>query len=363
MAAQGERNNLWVITAQGELAYYDQTGTAKAEPDLTRALRPLIDAALRPDTPVRSYVGVVGDTATPQPWGQVSLVLTDWMVRELYPTGGAPQAALTAFQQKNRVKSVYRGFELLLENRKPEYPQEPSFCPVLREGAPENTALGDVVDFMADTAVTWVVDLLASVPFGRRQQSAIIDLHARLHEGIVRKDRRRELGFAFADAGTGWEKTTTRSDYAVDQRTERSLTLDDAQLNALHTTQAFPRVERWLEIPHRQALPVRLRGFTHFANVDETALALLARHALIYTAPAGVRLLDRGMADAWNLYLLEGDVALLPEHGPTLTVSGGSAKAASPVAFLKPRKYTVNTLTRASFLWIHDALLAQLKVG
>ena len=363
MAAHGERNNLWVITAQGELAYYDETGAATVDRRLTRALQPLIETALQPDAPARSYLGVVGETVTLQPWGRTSLVFTDWMVRELYPTGGAPQAALTAFQQKNRVKSVYRGFELLLENRKPEYPKEPTFCPVLREGALPDKALGDLVDLIADTAVTWVIDLLASVPFGRRQQSAIVDLHKRLHGGIVRKDRRRELGFAFADAGTGWEKTTTRSDYAVDRRTERTLTLDDAQLNALHTTQAFPRVERWLEIPHRQALPGRLRNFTHFANVDETALALLARHALIYTAPAGVRLLDRGMTDAWNLYLLEGDVALLPEHGPTLTVSGGSAKAASPVAFLKPRKYTANTLTRASFLWIHDALLAQIKVG
>lgn len=363
MGSQGDRSNLWALTPTGELAHYDETGAAKVEPDLTRALRPLIDAALRPDAPARTYLGVIAETAAPQPWGQPSLIFTDWMVRELYPTGGAPQATLTAFQQKNRLKSVYRGFELLLEKRKPEYPKEPTYCPVLREGAPPATAVGDMGGWVAGTAGTTVIDLLAGVPFGRRQQGAILDLHARLHGGIVRKDRRRELGFAFADGDTDWATTPSRGDYAVDRRTERALTLDDAQLSALHTTQSFPRVERWLEIPHRQALPGRLRGFTHFAGIDEPALALLARHALIYTAPAGVRLLDRGMADAWNLYLLEGDVALLPAEGPTLTVSGGSPKAASPVAFLKPRKYTVNTLTRASFLWIHDALLAQLKLG
>jgi len=48
---------------------------------------------------------------------------------------------------------------------------------------------------------------------------------------------------------------------------------------------------------------------------------------------------------------------LTPADGATLRIDGGTDKAAYPVAFLKPRKYAIESLTPVSFLWVHDLLL------
>jgi hypothetical protein len=135
------------------------------------------------------------------------------------------------------------------------------------------------------------------------------------------------------------------------------VTLPSVDARRLHESEYVEPIERWLKIPHQPVGMERLRAFAQFRGIDTARLAEFTARSLIYTAPAGIRLLDRGLRDAWNLYLLEGALMLTPEDGATLRVDGGTDKAAHPIAFLKPRKYTVETLTPVSFLWIHDLLL------
>ncbi len=67
------------------------------------------------------------------------------------------------------------------------------------------------------------------------------------------------------------------------------------------------------------------------------------------------------MTDQWNMYLLEGTLMLTAEDGQAATVVGGSPQAAAPIAFLKPRKYKVASLTKVSFLWVHDLVLRTVR--
>jgi hypothetical protein len=171
--------------------------------------------------------------------------------------------------------------------------------------------------------------------------------------------------FTLTDRGYGSTTTGTEEGgfFDVDKRHERQETLDAAVGDRLRSAQElqqvdrFDQVEKWLERPHRPVDAALLRGYTQFRDLDTERLALIAEKALVYTAPSGVRLLNIGMKDAWNMYLLEGTVSLEAADGGTLLVTGGGEKAASPVSFLKPRKYTVTSVTSVSFLWIHDALL------
>ena len=122
----------------------------------------------------------------------------------------------------------------------------------------------------------------------------------------------------------------------------------------LHEAEPVEPIERWLKIPHQAVSTERLRDFAQFRGLDVTRLIDLAARSLIYTAPAGTCLLGRGMRDNWNLYLLEGSLMLTPADGSTLRVHSGTDKAARPISALKPRQYTIDTLTAVSFIWVHD---------
>jgi len=101
-----------------------------------------------------------------------------------------------------------------------------------------------------------------------------------------------------------------------------------------------------------------LQSFAQFRAMSAEVLQVLAAQLLIHAAPAGVQLLNRDTTDEWNMYLIAGKVALDPGDGACVFIEGGSAKAAVPIASLKPRKYTVTTVTPIRFLWIPDSLLA-----
>ncbi len=170
---------------------------------------------------------------------------------------------------------------------------------------------------------------------------ALID---KLRRGLIRKDQRRDSTLSL---GT--------SENAL---ANGAITLPKANVDRLHETEQVETIERWLKQPPQLADVKRLRFFAQFRGLDDAALAQLGTGGLIYTAPAGTRLLERGIRDAWNLYLLDGALRLTPADGTALRVDGGTDKAANPIASLKPRKYQVDTLSPTSFLWMHDRLLA-----
>lgn len=106
--------------------------------------------------------------------------------------------------------------------------------------------------------------------------------------------------------------------------------------------------------------PGRLRNFTHCANVDETAWPY--SRAMPNRAGGGALARSRHGRRVESVSF-EGRRGLATGKRSDADGQRGSVKAVNPAAFLKPRKYTVNTRTRASFLWIRDAVLAQLEIA
>lgn len=357
---------LYVLSANGELAVSDAQHRLHVDPALTKAFteynRDFLRAYLREPHAGDRRVAILYDAPEPRSWGRLTLSLEDFLVRDLYPVGG-PGNKLTAFQQKNREKSVYRGMELMLEYRDNG---APAYCPVLFNGhvtlAARASALGrEPGAEERDIAAIDVLNLIATLPHARRTSSAVLALADRLHRTLIRKDVRGAREFDLQAARHESDKSgpaeDAYADIARDKRLQRAITLPAVDARRLHDTDRLESIERWLRIPHRAVDAGRLREFAQFRALDEARLAELGSRSLVYTAPIGTQLLERNLSDAWNFYLLEGSILLTPADGQTLRVDSGSEQATHPIAFLKPRIYRVDTLTPVSFLWVHDLLL------
>jgi hypothetical protein len=361
---------LYVLTANGELGKYDAQQQLHIDEPLTRVFaehnRNFLRSYLQEPHTGDRRIAVLFESRQPREWGHLTLSLEDVVVRSLYPAGGRNTGQLTAFQKKTRNKSVYRGMELLLDYRQERSPEVPVYCPVLFN--PHCTLSGRVSAFgrepqeqERDIPVLDMLNLIANVPAAQCASPAVLALVDRLRQGVIRKDQRRDSLWSvqhdMVHTETQAPKEDVYAEIARDKRQGRAVTLPSVDERRLHETELIEPIERWLKIPHQPVGMERLRAFVQFTGLDAARLAEVTARSLIYTAPAGIRLLDRGLRDAWNLYLLEGALMLTPADGATLRVDGGTDKAAYPVAFLKPRKYTVETLTAVSFLWMHDLLL------
>jgi len=318
-----------------------------------------------PDAGLR--VALLYRASQPRAWGHETLRLEEGVVRDLYPIAGRGGGPLTVFQQKNREKSVYRGMELLLDYRKESEPRAPIYCPVLYD---RRSLLGQYPSPSADTKephylpVIEVLNLVGTIPIGRRDVPAVHTLMQTLSARLIRKDMRRSL-LAIDERRVTTPVADGAAGYAVDRRAERQLTLPTQGGNPyLGTPPATPtsagpvQMTRWLKQPQGNPDAMLLQSFAQLRDMSADVLQTLASQLQIHTAPAGVQLLNRETTDEWNMYLIAGRVALDPGDGARVFIEGGSAKAATPIASLKPRKYTVTTVTPIRFLWIPDSLLA-----
>lgn len=363
---------LYAVTPDGELGVLREGNRFVAEPAFIQAFGPQIRQLLKTylKNPDGSNVrlGLVFHSLEELPWRSDTLVMEEHVLREVYPVGGPATQELTAFQKKNRIKSLYRGIELLIEYRHERLADAPVYCPLLFD---RDTLLADYSAYRgfkgdARVPVVELVNLMAMLPLGRRNTSALLAIMQEMHNYVVRKDMRRDDFLSLRqDEYVGSKGDAATVEYFdVDKRHERQQMFPAGSLGArlaaaeqAQRSERFDQVEQWLERPHRPVDAELLRGFVQFRNLDAAVLTALAARALVHTAPRGVRLLDVGMTDSWNMYLLEGTVSLQAEDGGALLVAGGTDKAASPISFLKPRKYAVSSVTPVSFLWMHDALL------
>lgn len=355
---------LYVLTNDGRLGSYDEQKRLHLDEELTAAFREhtvhLLKRYLGGGAGEHVRLGFICPTQKPRTWNTATMFLDETVVRRLYPTS-VMDAPLTVFQKRNQEKSIYRGLELLLEYRNKE-DAAPVFCPVLFDAG---KMLNDYRHCLgraeqkgdADTPVIEVINLIDGLP----ASPLVSRLLRTLHTSVVRKDKRRKNEFTLLEVNIDTPRDTAGTGYEADARAERGLTLSGDGLENLHVEQNFSRVERWLEIPHRAVAPGDLRRFLHFRELNGGSLNQLAAKTLLYTAPAGEPLLECGMTDQWNMYLLEGTLMLTAEDGQAATVVGGSPQAAAPIAFLKPRKYKVASLTKVSFLWVHDLVLRTVR--
>jgi hypothetical protein len=372
---------LYVLTPDGALGALGDGNRLAVDHAQTQTFGPQIRQLLKTylGNPDGSNIrlGVVYHSPAQMSWSSDTLVMEEHVLREVYPVSGPTVQELTAFQKKNRVKSIYRGIELLVEYRYDRLADAPVYCPLLYDRSttldqyPAYSGLGE--ENSSRIPVMELLNLMAMLPLGRRNAPELLALMQNMHRYLVRKDMRRDGVFTLRQdvyVAPATDTAATVGFFDADKRHERKQTLMSGSLGqrldrALQVPQSerFHQVEQWLERPHRPVDPALLRSFARFRNLDDTRLAALAEKALVHTAPGGVRLLDIGMKDSWNMYLLEGTVSLQAADGGTLLVTGGSDKAANPISFLKPRKYTVTSVTPVSFLWVHDALLQAVAVA
>ncbi|HEX9812808.1 MAG TPA: hypothetical protein VGA88_12095 [Burkholderiales bacterium] len=367
---------LYALTLDGELGVFGNGNQFTVNHELSQAFGPQIRQLLKsylanPDGG-EYRLGVVFHGEAAGPWRSDTLVLEEHVLRETYPVGGPPSQALTAFQRKNRIKSIYRGIELLVEHRVEHLADTPTYCPVLFD---RETSLDEYVPKTKGSAtadqpvpVLEVLNLLAVLPAGRRNTPAVATMTQDMRRYLDSKAARRDGTFTLRKENyvrTKVDDSVTVEFFDVDKRHDRAQTLLNGDLGRrpdvavdIPSIERFDQIERWLVRPHQPVDAALLRSFVRFRNLDADRLVALAEKALVHTAPGGVRLLDVGMRDAWNMFLLEGTVSLQAADGGSLLVTGGTDKAASPIAFLKPRKYMVTSITPVSFLWMHDAMLA-----
>lgn len=355
---------LYILTKDGQLGVYDDQMQFVPDTALTAALqehnlRMLQSYLTSKSVDQHTRIGLIFPTREERPWKTDTLFLEERVVRQLFPVGDA-HAPLTAFQKKNQERSLFRGMESIVNFHVPN-DDHIAFCPVLFD---RNLTLDTYLPTLgraetkedATTPVIEVLNLVTDLPLAQRDTPAIRSIHEKIRAKLIQKERGHGAGFTLIHE-LKFDKDSNNSGYDADARADREITLSAADLDQLHITQRFDGVERWLEIPHKPVNPGHLRKFFQFRDLNDVCLSVLAARTLVYTAPSGTQLLQCGMTDKWNMYLLEGTVLLEATDGQSLTVEGGSQKAETPLSFLKPRKYKVTSLTSVSFLWIHDDLL------
>src|SRR3989344_4110573 len=134
----------YVLTPDGQLGTYDQDMKFVVDAKLTKAFakynRRFLMTYLQNPMQGNFRLAIIHRTQDKRPWGSETLLLDKNIVRRLYPMTGTTELDLTAFQKKNREKSIYRGMEIFLDYKDVSAPGLPVYCPVLYE---RGTALID----------------------------------------------------------------------------------------------------------------------------------------------------------------------------------------------------------------------------
>lgn len=372
----------YVLTPEGQLGFYDQDKKFIVDTKLMKAfadynMRYLMSYLQNPHQG-NFRLAVIHRSQEKRPWGSDTLLLEKHIVRRLYPVAGmTSEVDLTSFQKKNREKSIYRGMELFLEYKDSSSPDMPVYCPVLYD---RNTTLDNysaslerpVTSADRETPVVEVINLLAGIPAARRFAPEIAILKEKIYQSIVKKAMRKSAEFTLIEdirrnAQTAKTEKTGSDDLYdnVDKRTERKVTLDAAAgktgvVGAADSTGLVQSISSSLVGHPEPADAMTMKAFAKFRDLGHQTLEALAACCLVYKVPPGTKLVERGTNDTWNLYLVEGTVQLEAADGVTKLIDGGTDKATTPISFLKPRMYTVTTVTRAAFLWIDDKLIAKI---
>jgi hypothetical protein len=373
----------FVLTSDGELGYYDKDRNFVRDAKLTKAFadynRQYLMAYLRNPDQGNFRLALIHRSQEEKPWGSYTLLLEKHIVRRLYPVAGMTvELDLTAFQKKNREKSIYRGMELFLEYKDTSTPELPVYCPVLYD---RKTSLNDYASNLdrqvtpadRDTPVVEVINLLAAIPSSRRTGPEIAILKEKIYHGIVKKGMRKSAEFSLIEdmrrnaRSARGESVDPYSD--IDKRSGRQVTLDSlaghdksAEYNP-NDSALISRIGVALLGRPEPADPMVMKNFSRFRDLAHDKLVALAAQSFVYKVPPGTPLLERGTSDTWNFYLLEGTLQLLAADGMEKRIDSATDTARNPISSLKPRMYTVTALTRVTFLWIDDRLVEQIVQG
>lgn len=392
----------YLLTPTGTLGCYRQDGRFHTDADLTQAMAGVIDKFLQEYRSTQdtrwSRLGIIHMDHTDKSWKSATLAFADDVLRRLYPVASVRDGRMTNFQLRNREQSLFRGMELLLDYRDSAIPEIPYYCPVLIY---RSTTLDHYLPWLErparesdrQTVVVEVIDLLAGLARSQRSVPSVARLIAAERLAIVHPERRQAPGLGLLNAA--------RTDAVADARTRAAsappappvVTRTVDPYVGEHNVQAVAEIESryaannfrdwdygaWFkshstpESTERFGQPLAaeggyqrrsaddLRFFERFESQNHEALQIISAKSPVFRVPAGTLLLDAGTHDSWNLYLLSGEIALVAADGARYQLSGGSPSARQPVAYLKPRLFSVNTISEVEFLWLYEPMIEAVK--
>lgn len=111
----------------------------------------------------------------------------------------------------------------------------------------------------------------------------------------------------------------------------------------------------------QESLPLRrLKEFQPLNRLTDDQLVLLASRAERRFHGPGQRVLERGVRDGLDYFLVTGKVELESMDGRTSIIEAETEKALNPVARLQPRMYEVTAVKSCEFLVVEQDVLNQL---
>jgi len=111
----------------------------------------------------------------------------------------------------------------------------------------------------------------------------------------------------------------------------------------------------------QDSLPLRrLKEIQPLGRLTDDQLVLLASRAERRTHGAGQRVIERGIRDGLEFFLISGEVELEAVDGRKSVISAESEKALHPIARLQPRMYHVTAVKPCEFLVVEQDVLNQM---
>jgi len=342
----------YVLRPDGVLGRFDSTGAWQPEPRLGKSLRKQIRVFLaqyRSGAGQGLEIGLVADLGSARPWQCASLVFADAVVREIFRTGTDPRAPLTAFQKRNKVKSVFQGMELVLDTQKASRPECPRFCPVLFAPEIGSEALGKRygTDYVDARNSLELLDLLAPFTPDEQRHPSLTSMVIEMRQARIAPELRRGTELSLvedidAPAITGFDSSSDPwQDYAQppwqDLPGQGQVSFDDGD-----------PVPYWL-----------LAWFAPFNALTEKQRRTLARDLRVVKRPAGTLLIKRGSQKDDTLFLIDGMLELEAYDGRHATISAATRRARLPISQLRPHAYTITALTQVSLIRISQRIILE----
>ncbi|PSF15026.1 HDOD domain-containing protein [Marinobacter shengliensis] len=104
----------------------------------------------------------------------------------------------------------------------------------------------------------------------------------------------------------------------------------------------------------------RLKDFQPLGRLTDDQLVLLASRAERRTHGPGQRVIERGVRDGLDFFLISGKVELESVDGRKTVIEAETEKALNPIARLQPRMYDVTAVKPCEFLVIEQEILNQM---
>jgi HD-like signal output (HDOD) protein len=379
--------SFYFLSDDGTLAVCDKTGECHEDHEATAAFRDhakrLLATHLSDPQHSAIRLAIVAANRGHERWKSPTLIFDEVMLRALYPVAGAKRARLTDFQRRNKEKSIYQGIEILLDYRLEAAPDTPFYLPVLFDNHLSLADYSKLVDRQQESgdetiAALEVLNLIADIPLNKKAAPEVVELHRKIRDRCIDRSLRTPIEFEMVESTlpeTAAEPQGEAEYYDADRRradaeithtdrfpTGRQAVLPDGVSRpavAIDGTTPMPILETrpTPKLFTGAVTPELLRFFIMFRDLDTESLTKLTTSTHAKKAVAGDCLIERGTADDWNYFLVEGIVELEAADGVRRKIESGHENARSALSYLLPRKYEVVALTSVTYLQIHDGLI------